>query len=99
MSNYYLEGRRTLDKKQAGEYAAEKAGMSVVMSSLVLSSAGFVVSAVFTQQAMSQLGTLIGRGALLSAFLAIFVLPQLLVLFDGVIFKTSLLKRRKPNEA
>ena len=99
MSNYYLEGRRTLDKKQAGEYAAEKAGMSVVMSSLVLSSAGFVVSAVFTQQAMSQLGTLIGRGALLSAFLAIFVLPQLLVLFDGVILKTSLLKRRKPHEA
>lgn len=93
MTNYYIEGRRTLEKRQAGEYAVEKAGMSIVMSALVLSSAGFVISAVFTQQAMSQLGVLIGRGALLSGFLAIFVLPHVLILLDKFIFKTSFINR------
>jgi predicted RND superfamily exporter protein len=95
MTNYYLEGRKTLGKKEASEYAAEKAGMSIVMSALVLSSAGFVVSATFNQQAMSQLGALIGRGALLSGFLTIFVLPQVLILLDKLIIKTSFLKSLK----
>ncbi len=101
MTNYYLEGRKTLPKKEASEYAAGKAGMSIVMSALVLASAGFVVSAVFTQPALSQLGILIGRGALLSGFLAVFVLPQVLILLDKVILKTTLLKglRRKQNES
>ena len=106
MTNYYLEGRKTLSKREAGEYAVEKAGASILMSALVLSSAGFVVAATFTQQAMSQLGTLIGRGAALSGFLTIFVLPQVLVLLDKVISKTTLknlnlkrLIRRNKNEA
>lgn len=100
MTNYYLEGRKMLGKKEAGEYAAEKAGMSIVMSSLVLSSAGFVVSFTFTQEALSQLGILIGRGALLSGFFAIFILPQVLILLDKLILKTSFkgLFRRKQNE-
>jgi predicted RND superfamily exporter protein len=100
MTSYYLEGRKTLDKKEASEYAAEKAGMSIVMSSLVLSSAGFVVAATFNQQAMSQLGSLIGRGALLSGFLTIFVLPQVLILLDKVIQKTSFAKlfRRRTDK-
>lgn len=101
MTSYYLEGRKTLSKKDASEYAAEKAGMSIVMSALVLSSAGFVVSAVFTQPALSQLGILIGRGALLSGFLAVIVLPQVLILLDKVILKTSFknIFRRKQNES
>ncbi len=100
MTNYYLEGRKTLPKKEASEYAAEKAGMSIVMSALVLASAGFVVAAVFTQPALSQLGILIGRGALLSGVLAVFVLPQVLILLDKLILKTTFLKglRRKQNE-
>ncbi len=100
MTSYYLEGRKTLDRKEASEYAAEKAGMSIVMSSLVLSSAGFVVAATFNQQAMSQLGSLIGRGALLSGFLTIFVLPQVLILLDKVIRKTSFIKlfKRRTNK-
>ena len=60
---------------------------------------GVVVANVFIQPAMAQLGTLIGRGALLSGFLSIFVLPQLLMLLDKAIdkttLKTNLLKRRQ----
>ncbi|MGI5850072.1 MAG: efflux RND transporter permease subunit [Christensenellales bacterium] len=102
MTNYYLEGRKTLGKKEAAEFASEKAGPSILMSALVLASAGFVVAATFTQQAMSQLGTLIGRGAVLSGCLTIFVLPQVLILLDKLIFKTTMknrfFRRRHSNE-
>ena len=90
MTNYYLEGRKTMQKREAAEYASEKAGASILVSCLVFSAAGFTISAAFTQQAMAQLGTLIGRGALLSGALTIIVLPQLLMLLDGVIRKTTL---------
>jgi predicted RND superfamily exporter protein len=99
MTNYYLEGRRTMMKRDAAEYASEKAGTSILISSLVFGSAGFTISGVFTQEAMAQLGMLIGRGALLSGAMAILVLPQLLMLLDGVIQRTTLqrplLKGRK----
>ena len=102
MTNYYQEGRKTLDKRSAAEYAVEKAGPSIMVSAFVLSVGGFVIAGTFTQDAMAQLGTLIGRGALLSGFLTIFVLPQLLITLDGLIkrttLKTKLLKRRQKNE-
>jgi len=99
MTSYYREGRQTMPKREASEYAVEKAGASIMLSALVFSAAGFVVANVFIQPAMAQLGTLIGRGALLSGFLSIFVLPQLLMLLDKIIdkttLKTHLLKRRQ----
>jgi predicted RND superfamily exporter protein len=102
MTNYYLEGRRIYDKRAAGVYATDKAGASILMSALVLAGAGFTVALTFEQQAMAELGTLIGRGALLSGALTIIVLPQLLILFDKVIKKTTIVRkrigRRKINE-
>ena len=102
MTNYYQEGRLTMDKRSAAEYAVEKAGPSIMVSAFVLSVGGFVIAGTFTQEAMAQLGTLIGRGALLSGFLTIFVLPQLLLTLDGVIkrttLKTKLLERKRKNE-
>jgi predicted RND superfamily exporter protein len=102
MTSYYREGRQTMGKREAAEFAVDKAGASIMVSALVLSAAGFVVSAVFVQPAMAQLGTLIGQGALLSGFLSIFVLPQLLMMLDRVIDKTTikgkLIKRGRKNE-
>ncbi len=98
MTNYYQEGRKTLDKRSAGEYAVEKAGASIMVSAFVLSAGGFVIAGTFAQEAMAQLGTLIGRGALLSGFLTIFVLPQLLITLDGVIKRTTLKAKRLKQE-
>lgn len=88
MTNYYLEGRKKLQIRQAVEYASEKAGASILVSAIVLAVAGFTVSFAFTQESMAQLGTLIGRGAILSGVMTIIVLPQILILMDKVIFKT-----------
>lgn len=90
MTNFYKEGRLTMGKKDAAEYAADKAGASILISTLVLAVAGFVVSFTFTMPAMQQLGTLIGRGALLSGGMTIIMLPQLLTLFDKLINKTTI---------
>ena len=90
MTNFYREGRLTLGKRQAAEYAADKAGASILVSTLVLASAGFVVSFTFSDPVLAQLGVLIGRGALLSGGMTIIMLPQLLTLLDKVIFKTTL---------
>lgn len=102
MTNYYLEGRVNMDKRGAAEHAVDKAGASIMVSALVLSAAGFVVAGTFIQPAMAQLGTMIGRGALLSGFMVIFALPQLLMLLDKVIRKTTLTRSlftgRKQNE-
>ena len=103
MTSYYLEGRQTMKKREAAEFAVDKAGTSIMVSALVLAAAGIVVAMVFVQPAMAQLGTLIARGALLSGFLTIFVLPQLLVLLDKVMQKTTLkgklIKRRQRYES
>ena len=102
MTNYYLEGRASMDKRSAAEHAVDKAGASIMVSALVLSAAGFVVAGTLAQPAMAQLGTMIGRGALLSGFMVIFALPQLLMLLDKVIRKTTLkrplFKGRKRHE-
>ena len=90
MTNFYREGRLTMDKKSAAEYAADKAGASILVSTLVLASAGFVVSFTFADPVLAQLGVLIGRGALLSGGLTIIMLPQLLTLLDKVILKTTI---------
>lgn len=104
MTNFYREGRKTLDKKLAAEYAADKAGASILVSTLVLAAAGFVVSLTFSDPVLAQLGTLIGRGALLSGAMTIIMLPQLLCLLDKVIDKTTLKRkifnlRRKQHES
>ncbi len=103
MTNYYMEGRKSMQKREASEYASEKAGASILISCIVFAAAGFTIANVFTQQAMAQLGTLVGRGALLSGALSILVLPQVLMLTDGIIHKTTIMnmplrKRRKNNE-
>ncbi len=101
MTNSYKEARAVLSKRDAAEHAVEKAGASIMISSLVLSAAGFVVSGTFAQPALAQLGVLIGRGGLLSGVMSLFVLPQLLTLFDKQIQKSynrKIFGRKKINE-
>lgn len=89
MTNNYLEYRKTEDKKQASHSAVSKSLPSIITSGGILVSAAYLIKFGSTMNAVSELGELIGRGALLSMFLVIFFLPHILVLFDGLIQKTS----------
>lgn len=93
MTNYYQEGRESMAPKEAAVYAVEKGGHSIFTSAVILAAAGFTISFIFTQPELSQLGILVGRGALLSAALVIIALPQLLTMLDKILNKTTLKKR------
>ena len=89
-SDRYMEFRRVMPGKEAARETLRVCTVSILTSAAVLTLAGIILGKVSTNGVLSQLGILIGRGAALSFVLVIFVLPTLLLLFDGVIRKTTL---------
>lgn len=85
MCNRYMESRRTRPPKEAAIDALTKAGPSVVVSALVLSAAGFCEALLSSVPSISEIGLLLGRGALLSGLLVLVVLPPLLAMTDPLI--------------
>ncbi len=94
----YLEKRRELSKKQAALAAVAETSGSILTSAAIFCLAGVVISTVSTNGIISQLGDLIGRGAALSAFMVLFMLPTLLVVCDRVIRKTTLRAQMKEGK-
>ncbi len=90
LTSRYKENRRTLLKQEALIKAIDDAGNSIITSASILGAAGFMLGIVSSVSVISSLGILIGRGALLSALLVLIFLPQLLMIFDGIISKTTL---------
>lgn len=90
LTDRYMDNRKTLEKKEAAAKAVSDAGRSILTSAGILCSAGFILGQVSSIAGISELGTLIGRGALLSSLMVFILLPQLLVIFDRVIQWTTL---------
>lgn len=89
-TQFYIEARKTMYRRDAIKYALDNGGHSILTSSLILTSAGYSLKFFSSVEATSGIGELIGRGALLSGVLVIFFLPMLLYLFDKAIEKTTL---------
>ena len=86
----YLNNRKTFDKKKAMRLTIEDKLTAILTSAGILATAGFTLAYTSSNPIISDLGTLLGRGTLLSLAMVSFVLPALLVLFDGFIQKTTL---------
>ena len=86
----YLGFRKKMPKKDAARQTLKACSLSILTSAAVLAIAGTILGQLSTNGVLSQLGTLIGRGAVLSFALVIFVLPPLLMLADGLIRRTTL---------
>ncbi|MDR0929721.1 MAG: MMPL family transporter [Oscillospiraceae bacterium] len=78
----YLGARQSLPPKEAAVSALCAAGPSVLVSTLILSGAGFAEALLSGVPSISAIGLLLGRGALLSGLLVLLVLPPLLALLD-----------------
>jgi len=91
LTDRYTDNRKSMEKKEAAAKAVSDAGGSILTSAGILCSAGFILGKVSSIAGISELGILIGRGALLSSLLVFILLPQLLVIFDKAI-KWSTLK-------
>lgn len=89
-TSHYMERRKLLPKKEAAIEAAGETFGSILTSASILISAGIIVSLISTQMVISQLGELIWRGAALSLGMVMLLLPNLLILCDKVIEKTTL---------
>ena len=89
LTGRYLEERKTKTRREAAAESIRACVLSLFTSAIILTIAGFVLGAVSTNLVLSQLGTLVGRGAVISFILVLFALPALLMIFDRVIEKTT----------
>jgi uncharacterized protein len=90
LADRYLRARKKLEKREAVKKALGDNFLSILISAAILSTAGFTLAATSTNEIISELGTLLGRGTLFSLVMVTCMLPALLVLFDRVIRKTTL---------
>ena len=89
ISDRYLESRRRLEPKEAITDALNKAFPTIVTSGTMMAAAGGVIAFVASNETISAIGVYLGKGTLISMLLVTCVLPQLLLLGDGLISKTS----------
>ncbi|HHW48766.1 MAG TPA: RND family transporter [Clostridiaceae bacterium] len=89
-ANNYLSNRKNLPKKNAMLKTIEDNLTAVLISAVILASAGLALAITSNNPIIADLGTLLGRGTLLSLVMVALVLPALLVLFDRIIQKTTL---------
>lgn len=90
LTERYKEMRKEYPKKQAVVKAIQSCTLSIFTSAFILACAGITLGMISTNGVLSQLGILLGRGAVLSFILVMFVLPTLLVMCDGLIGITTL---------
>ena len=89
LTGRYLEERKSRSRHEAAIESVRVCVLSLFTSAVILTIAGSVLGAISTNLVLSQLGTLVGRGAVISFILVLFVLPALLMLFDPLIEKTT----------
>ena len=90
LTGRYLEERKTRKRKEASTESIRVCILSLFTSSIILTIAGAVLGKISTNLVLSQLGTLVGRGAVISFVLVLFVLPAILMIFDKIIEKTTM---------
>lgn len=89
-TNNYMEERKTNDKVTSSHLAVKRSIPSILTSGGILTCAAYLIKFNSSINAISEIGELIGRGTLLSMFLVIFFLPHILVLFDSLIYRSTI---------
>lgn len=96
MTNKYKLARYNgLEKKEAITQALRGSIQSIIVSALSFFSATFGVGLYSNIDMISSLCILMSRGAIISMFVVIFILPSMFVIFDKVIVKTSIGFRKR----
>lgn len=96
-TRYKRERAAGNSKKEAISIALGTSIPSIIVSALGFFAATFGVGMIASVDMIASLCTLMARGAIISMFVVIFVLPSLFVLFDKVIIHTSLGFKPKKN--
>lgn len=89
ITNRYTELRRKMNKLDAIKQSLNQAFPTIFTSGVILVSAGSVIGLLSSEPVVSSIGICLGRGTIISLVLVMGILPQLLVLGDYIIEKTS----------
>lgn len=94
MNRYITYKKKMIDKKDAMVEAINDSFSTIVVSGSIFMSCGFLVGLFIDDMYISHIGLAIGRGALISIIVVFTALPQLILLFDKLIDKTSFGKKK-----
>jgi len=94
MTDNYLKERRSNSPIVASQKAFVASIEAIFVSILALIIAGFSLTMMMEMDLIRQLGILIGRGTIISGLFSLFILPQLLVLFDKLIINKKLINEK-----
>ena len=71
---------------------------TVITSGMIMAVTGILIGSLSSEQTIASLGGNLGRGTLISIVLVLFVLPQLLLISDKIVDKTSFTLFKKKEE-
>lgn len=97
-TRYKKERSKGLAKKEAIQTALAASIPSIIVSALGFFAATFGVGCIASVDMIGSLCTLMARGAIISMFVVIFILPSLFVLCDKLIINTSFGFKPKKNQ-
>ena len=89
ISSRYLELKKSMPIKEAMIETLNQAFPTIITSGAMLASAGLIIGRMTSDNTISSIGTCLGRGTIISIFLVMGVLPQILLLGDILIEKTA----------
>ena len=89
ISTWYSDLKRQMTPREALVRALDLSFPTVLTSGSILSAAGFLIGQITTEPSIVGIGQCLSRGTIISMFLVMFVLPQILVLGDRIVEKTS----------
>lgn len=90
ISSRYMDLKTKMPLKDAVGETINQAFPTIFTSGSIMASSGFLIGNISSDATTSAMGTALGRGTLISIFLVMFVLPQILLLGDTIIEKTAL---------
>lgn len=89
LTSRYIEFRKTMKPKEAMTEAFSTSSISILISGIILTVAGFAEGLFSDIQSVTEIGMLLGRGALISSLLVFLCLPSTLVALDRIIMKST----------
>ena len=89
ISSHYTDLKKVMRPKEAIVAALNESFPTIFTSGSILASAGILISVLTTNPVIAPIGTCLGRGTIISMLLVLLVLPQILILGDTIIERTS----------
>lgn len=89
ISSHYTDLKKELPTRQALIAALNEAFPTIFTSGTILAVAGALIGRMTTNPVIAAIGTCLGRGTVISIVLVLAVLPQILLIGDSIVERTS----------